>query len=431
MDVRSVPTDAQGRRGGIDEVTAKEYDEDLEANLRVVAGALQVGDVLRAAGRRVWIPKGDGDKTRPIGIPTFEDKVLQTGGGEGAGSGLRTGLLRLLVRFSARPFSASSAEDGCGTELMRDAGGLGVGSSTSRSFFDTLDHGHLREFLDQRVRDGVIRQAHRQMAESGRDGGRAAGDEATDGTPQGGVISPLLANIYLHEVLDRWFVEQVQPRMRGPAHLIRYADDFVMVFATESDARRVLEVLAKRFAKYGLRSAPGEDATDRIWPDPGAEERRGRWESADLRIPRIHPLLGKVTQGNAGGQAQDSAAPVCPLAQTRSSVVQAAPAQADRGPATVPLRGAAGALLVLRPDRQREGPRYVSLPACPDLALLAATAVAAQIPELGPICPPSRALSAPATEGRPFDLPPRSESMRLRSRMREICTSGSVGGPGG
>jgi hypothetical protein len=77
-----------------------------------------------------------------------------------------------------------------------------------------------------------------------------------DGTPQGGVISPLLANIYLHEVLDRWFVEQVQPRMRRPAHLIRYADDFVIVFADESDARRVLEVLPKRFGKSGLALHP-------------------------------------------------------------------------------------------------------------------------------------------------------------------------------
>ncbi len=73
----------------------------------------------------------------------------------------------------------------------------------------------------------------------------------SDGTPQGGVISPLLANIYLHEVLDRWFVEQVQPLMRGPAHLIRYADDFVIVFGDESDARRVMEVLPKRFGKSG------------------------------------------------------------------------------------------------------------------------------------------------------------------------------------
>ena len=103
-------------------------------------------------------------------------------------------------------------------------------------------------------------------------------------------------------------VEQVQPpRMRGPARLIRYADDFVMVFATESDARRVMEVLPKRFAgSYGLALHPeariGEDATDRIWPDPGAEERRGRRKTADLRLPReYHPLLGKVTQGNAGG----------------------------------------------------------------------------------------------------------------------------------
>jgi len=113
---------------------------------------------------------------------------------------------------------------------------------TFRAFFDLLDHRILRSFLDQRVRDGVIRKLIDKWLKAGvlEDGelGQIPGSR-----PQGGVISPVLANIYLHEVLDRWFVEQVQPRMRGPANLIRYADDFVIVFADESDARRMMKVL--------------------------------------------------------------------------------------------------------------------------------------------------------------------------------------------
>jgi RNA-directed DNA polymerase len=105
------------------------------------------------------------------------------------------------------------------------------------------------------VRDGVIRKMIDKWLKAGvLEDGQLRRTEG--GTPQGGVISPLLANIYLHEVLDRWFVEQVLPRMRGPAHLIRYADDFVIVFADESDALRVMEVLPKRFGKYGLALHP-------------------------------------------------------------------------------------------------------------------------------------------------------------------------------
>jgi hypothetical protein len=100
----------------------------------------------------------------------------------------------------------------------------------------------IRKAIDKWLKAGVLEAGELRRQESG--------------TPQGGVISPLLANIYLHEVLDRWFVEEVQPRMQGPAHLIRYADDFVIVFANESDARRVMEVLPKRFAKYGLALHP-------------------------------------------------------------------------------------------------------------------------------------------------------------------------------
>ena len=150
--------------------------------------------------------------------------------------------------------SAHQALDSLWHRLTEVGGGWVLEADIS-SFFDVLDHKILRSFLDQRVRDGVIRKMIDKWLKAGvlEDGEIR---RAQDGTPQGGVISPLLANIYLHEVLDRWFVEQVQPRMRGPAHLIRYADDFVIVFADESDARRVMKVLSKRFGKYGLALHP-------------------------------------------------------------------------------------------------------------------------------------------------------------------------------
>jgi RNA-directed DNA polymerase len=124
-----------------------------------------------------------------------------------------------------------------------------------RKFFDTLDHAQLRELLQRRVRDGVLLRLIGKWLNAGvlEDGAVTVPEQ---GTPQGGVISPLLANIYLHYVLDVWLEEEVKPRLKGRAFLVRYADDFVMGFACAEDARRVLEVLPKRFAKYGLALHP-------------------------------------------------------------------------------------------------------------------------------------------------------------------------------
>src|SRR5208337_3264540 len=124
-----------------------------------------------------------------------------------------------------------------------------------RKFFDTLDHSHLREFLQLRVRDGVLKRLIGKWLKAGvMESGSVSYPDA--GSPQGGVISPLLANVFLHYVLDTWFRQEVQPRLRGRAHLIRYADDFVILFRHEDDARRVMEVLPKRFGKYGLTLHP-------------------------------------------------------------------------------------------------------------------------------------------------------------------------------
>jgi group II intron reverse transcriptase/maturase len=124
-----------------------------------------------------------------------------------------------------------------------------------RKFFDTLDFEHLRNLLDLRVRDGVLRRLIHKWLHAGvmEDGSLSHPDA---GTPQGGVISPLLANVYLHEVLDKWFVSEVKPRLRGEAFLVRYADDFVIGFKQEEDARRVMAVLPKRFGRFGLTLHP-------------------------------------------------------------------------------------------------------------------------------------------------------------------------------
>ncbi len=150
--------------------------------------------------------------------------------------------------------SAHDALEELWQRTMASAGGW-ILEVDIRKFFDTLDHGHLRKFLQIRIRDGVLKRLIGKWLKAGvLEEGSVSYPEA--GSPQGGVISPLAANVYLHYVLDVWFREEVQPRLRGRSHLIRYADDFVILFTHEADARRVLEVLPERFGKYGLTLHP-------------------------------------------------------------------------------------------------------------------------------------------------------------------------------
>jgi group II intron reverse transcriptase/maturase len=237
---------------GVDGLTADEYAQELEQNLQSLLDRFRSGSYRAPAVRRVHLPKGKG-KTRPIGIPTVEDKILQR-----AVSMVLTEVYEqdfLPCSFGFRPGrSAHDAEGVIWKEAMSMGGGF-VLEADIQGFFDHLDHGHLRRFLDQRVRDGVLRRAIDKWLKAGvLEDGQLRRPQG--GTPQGGVISPLLANIYLHGVLDEWFEHEVVPRMRGRAVLVRYADDFVILFAREDDAQRVMEVLPKRLGKYGLTVHP-------------------------------------------------------------------------------------------------------------------------------------------------------------------------------
>jgi group II intron reverse transcriptase/maturase len=239
---------------GIDGQTAEEYASNLEENLRSLLDRAKAGDRYRAPPvRRVHIPKGDGSKTRPIGIPTFEDKVLQRAVAMVLEAVYEQDFLDCSYGF--RPGrSAHQALDALRDTMMGMRGGW-VLEADIETFFDSVDRTKLQQVLRQRVHDGVLVRLVGKWLNAGvMEEGRIRYPDS--GTPQGGVISPLLANIFLHEVLDGWFEQEVKPRLRGPAHLVRYADDFVIVFSLEEDARRVFDVLPKRFGKYGLRLHP-------------------------------------------------------------------------------------------------------------------------------------------------------------------------------
>jgi len=237
---------------GVDGMTADEYEKDLEQNLRSLVARFKSGTYRAPPVRRVHIPKGDG-KTRPIGIPTLEDKVLQRAVVMVLNAVYEQDFLDCSYGFRAER-SAHQALEVIRENIMEMKCGW-ILDVDIKGFFDNLGHDHLRSLLDQRVRDGVLRRAINKWLKAGvlEDGSISYPDA---GTPQGGVVSPLLANVYLHEVLDKWFERDVKPRLQGRAFLVRYADDFIIGFSRRDDAQRVLEVLPKRLGKFGLTLHP-------------------------------------------------------------------------------------------------------------------------------------------------------------------------------
>lgn len=264
---------------GVDGQTADTYAVNLEANLQALLDRLKAGTYKAPPVRRVHIAKGEAGKTRPIGIPTFEDKILQRAVAMVLEAIYEQDFLPCSYGF--RPGrSAHEALQAVWDALTEMHGGW-VLEVDIQGFFDTLDHGHLRTILDQRVRDGVLRRVINKWLKAGvLEEGRIRHPET--GTPQGGVISPLLANIYLHEVLDQWFETVVKPRLKGRVHLIRYADDFVILCSREDDARRVYAVLPKRLGKYGLTIHPEKTRLKRFQQPRGPVERSTRPATFDL-----------------------------------------------------------------------------------------------------------------------------------------------------
>jgi RNA-directed DNA polymerase len=240
---------------GHDGRTVADDGKDLETTLPSLLDRAKSGTYVAPPVRRVHIPKGVGKDTRPIGIPTTEDTLLQRA------------VAMLLEPIYAQDFldcaygcrpgrSAHGALKALWSHCMT-GGTQWILEVDISKFFDTLDQAHLRSFLQHRVRDGVIT---RRIGTWRKAGVLAQGvlHHAETGTPQGGSASPLLSNISLHSVLDLWFAQEVLPRLRGRAFMTRFADDVVMGFEHREDAEKVLQVLPKRLGKYGLTVHPAK-----------------------------------------------------------------------------------------------------------------------------------------------------------------------------
>jgi len=241
-----------GKAAGVDGVSVEEYGRGLEGRLASLLERLHRGTYRPQPSRRRWIPKGDG-RQRPLGIPAIEDKIVQRA---------LTAILTEVYEEEFHDFSYGFRPGrGCHEALRALARHIGHGrvnwvvEADIKGFFDNVDHDWLLKMVAVRVSDERVLRLIRRMLEAGviEEGRRL---ETEQGTPQGGVISPLLANIYLYYALDEWFAKVVRRCCAGEAYLVRYADDYAACFQDESEARRFRTALDGRLGKFQLELEP-------------------------------------------------------------------------------------------------------------------------------------------------------------------------------
>jgi len=237
---------------GIDEMTVAEYSQNLKENIADLHQRLVNRKYRAQPARRVWIPKSDGSQ-RPLAILVLEDKIVQR-----AVAMLLEAVYEPHFHACSYGFRRKHSAHGALSYLRDQCLKLGINwiiDADIAKFFDTIEPVHLRTILQRRVNDGAILRLIGMWLHVGvLEEGKVVRSEL--GTPQGGVISPILANIFLHTVLDEWFETTVRPRMGGNCFLVRFADDFVMGLAIKGDAERVFRVLPRRFERYGLKIHP-------------------------------------------------------------------------------------------------------------------------------------------------------------------------------
>lgn len=240
------------KASGIDQVTKTQYEESLQENIESLHQKLKMMAYKPQAVRRVYIPKPGSDKKRPLGIPAHEDKIVQL-----AVSKILSAIYEqdfLNFSFGFRP--GRSCHD-----ALREVNNIIMTKKTNwivdadiSGFFDHVDHDWMIKCLEVRIKDSKLLRIIARMLKAGiiEDGEFKA---SLEGTPQGGNGSPILANIYLHYVLDLWFEKVVRRQFKGSAHMVRYCDDFVCCFQYESEARKFYQMLINRLGKFKLKIA--------------------------------------------------------------------------------------------------------------------------------------------------------------------------------
>jgi len=279
---------------GVDGQTAESYAANLQQNLASLIERLKSGRYRAPPVRRHYIPKMGGGE-RGLGIPAFEDKVAQRA---------ITMLLEPIYErtfldcsFGYRPArNAHQALQALRDGIMKHRG-YWVLEVDIKKYFDSIPFAALRECLAKRVTDGVVRKLIDKWLKAGvLEAGHVHYPEA--GTPQGGVISPIISNVFLHHVIDLWYTEQVRPRLRGPSTLVRFCDDFVMCFMHKADAERVLAVLGKRLGKFGLQLHPDKTRLVDFRPQRSTDEQGSTLPTTFNFLGFTH-VWGKSRKGNS------------------------------------------------------------------------------------------------------------------------------------
>lgn len=255
---------------GVDKVSAEEYGKHLTGNIRQLVDRLKRKSYRARLIRRHYIPKGNG-KRRPLGIPVVEDKLLQLAVVEILQAIYEQDFLRCSYGYRPK-VGALDAVDKLTIKLQFGRYGRVV-EADIKGFFDNIDHDRLLAMLAERIDDQALLRLIGKWLKAGVLDTNGEVIHPAAGTPQGGIVSPILANIYLHYCLDEWFQHVVKKHCRGEACLIRYADDFVCAFEREGDAERFYQVLGKRLEKFGLELSA--EKTRVIAFDRGQSEQEG------------------------------------------------------------------------------------------------------------------------------------------------------------
>ncbi len=279
---------------GVDGVTWADYGQNLESNLVALHGRVHRGAFRAKPSRRVYIPKPDG-RERPLGIAALEDKILQRAVVEVLNAIYEVDFLGFSYGF--RPGrSQHDALDSLATAIGRRKVNW-VLDADIRGFFDTIDHGWLVKFVEHRIADRrIVRLIQKWLAAGVLEDGRWSSTE--DGTPQGATISPLLANVYLHYVLDLW-VQQWRKRVaHGDVAIVRYADDFVMGFQHEADALRFQAGLHERLKRFNLELHADKTRLIRFGSLAERNRReRGQGKPETFEFLGFTHICGKTTSG--------------------------------------------------------------------------------------------------------------------------------------
>jgi group II intron reverse transcriptase/maturase len=237
---------------GVDQMTKIQYGENVSENLRNLVARMRTFSYKPLPVKRVYIPKVGSDKLRPLGIPAYEDKLVQGAMAEVLNAVYETKFLDCSYGFRPNR-SCHDAIKALNRQIMTGKVNWIVDADI-KGFFDNVNHEWLIKFLEHDIKDkNFIRYVKRFLISGIMD--KEQFIDSDKGTPQGGLISPVLANVYLHYVLDLWFEKAVKPQMKGEVRLIRYADDFVCCFQIEQEARNFFEMLKERLAKFGLEIA--------------------------------------------------------------------------------------------------------------------------------------------------------------------------------